>query len=158
MPVTIRSARAGERREIPDHWEACSLRPVWRLAGLGGGALAAAAGIGMMVAGAGGPAEAGGAFLAAVGSVALTAAVRCRRWTVTVGPEWVRTGAGPFERWIPRRSISAVHIRDARGFARLYAGRTVMLELEPASRRTAIPSDDPAVLAAALGAPEPEDG
>ncbi len=155
MPVAIRSARASDRAEVPQHWEACRLRTGWWLLGLGGGLVAALAGIAGMVLGEGSWMEALGAALAAVGGLVAVAAFRCRRWTVSVGREWVRSELGPFVRTLPRRGIASVSVRPASGFRRLYAQREVAITLAAGSHRFRVPSADPETLAAVFDRPEP---
>jgi len=125
----------------------------WRVLGLAGGVAAALAGICGMVLGEGGPLEAAGAGTAALGGLMAVAAFRCRRWTVSVGREWVRSDLGPFVRILPRRGIVSLAIHPATGVRRLYAREEVELSLAAGDHRFRIPSADPGTLAEVLGHP-----
>ncbi len=108
-------------------------------------------GTGGMVVGEGTPLEAAGAAVAALGIVALVGAVRCRRWTISIGAEWILSENGPFRRAIPRRSVEGVAVRPATGLRRLYARREAVLALPASGHRFVLPSQEPEVLVAVLG-------
>ena len=157
MPVRIRSARAGEREEVPLLWQGCGLRRVARLVGWVGGLGFAAGGVAAMVVGGGGVAEAAGAAAAAVGGIALLGVVRCRRFEVTVSRERLEAGTGPFRRRVALGLLGPAEVGVATRWRRWYAGREVRVEVVSTGEVLRFPSDVPEELIEALGVAEESD-
>lgn len=153
MPIRLRTAMTSEREEVPKHWEACGIGVPWLLGILVGGVGSAGVGVATMVMRQGSALEVVGAILAAVGAVVVATGVACRRWSLSVGEDWLRSEVGPFRRRVPRTAVTHCAGRASTGWRRLFAREEVVVETSRTTDSIPLPTNDPAALCAAILTP-----
>lgn len=123
----------------------------FRLTAWAVGVLGVPTGIALMVASDGTVVGALGAFVAALSSLVLFGAIRCGRFEIEIGRQWLRTGTGPLRRRVPREMIADCVVRPATGWRRLYAEREVVVELVAKDLGRQFPTREPAEVLRCLG-------
>ena len=96
------------------------------------------------------------AVVAAAGSVAVYAVVRCRRHETVLGRTWLALATGPFRQQVPVDLVAGTEQRPATGWRRLYGDRELVLRLTM-GQEIAVPSREPEEITAALAALAPLD-
>jgi hypothetical protein len=151
--VTPRFSLATE--EVPQHFEAVSLRVWVQLAGWPLSLTLIAAGVTLAAISTAGPIETAGMLLAAIGGLGVVGLVRCRRFEVVVTSRMLEAGAGPFRRRLPLGFIAGTSVGPAAFWRGLYADREVTVRLHSGGRSVVVPTADPDELLAVLSTHPP---
>lgn len=155
-PVSIpRRGGAGERADIPLHFESVPLRPPVVAVGWPAAVVGAAGGIALAVIGQDSAAELVGAVLAAAAGVAMIGLVRCRRFDVVVGRKWLQGVAGPIRNRVPVALIEELKGRPATGWRRLYSDTELAIATGRGGSELAMPTRELPALLAAVGEVHP---
>ncbi len=153
MPIRLRAAMTSEREEVPRHWEASGIGVARLLGIMGAGAVSAGVGVAAMVIRQGSALEVVGAILAAAGAVVVATVFACRRWTLSVGKDWIHSEVGPFKRRIPRTAVTHCAVRTSTRLRRLFARQEVVVETTGRGDSIALPTNEPTTLCEAILTP-----
>lgn len=139
----LRLARASRGTEVPELYEGLKLRAWARLSAWLCGLVFVTGGIAVMVSGDGALVELTGALGAAIGAVVLAGVIRCARFEIILGKEWLRIGAGPFTHRMKWDLVRDCTIRPSTGWRRLFADREIVFSLGFRDQVHLAPSNSP---------------
>ena len=146
MGIWLRQLRAGKTEEIPEFYEAVSLRPAVSVAGWVVGIAAIVGGGALRAGGAASWLENAGAGVGTIGALVMFGLLKFYRCELLLGKRWLMVRVGSVQHQFGLEAFESVHVRPARVWRILFSSVEAELRLSSLGRVLVFPTRDPEAL------------